>query len=278
MEFPTSAGLHVRFSSFFLAAGFAVSAAAGASAQEAAASSGLRIDLNIPAQRVVVWDGDSIIKRYTVSVGQPGHDTPAGSFTIQRAEWNPWWQPPEREWAKDDKLTPPGPDNPMGRVKMFFAPYYYLHGTPKVSELGTPASHGCVRMRNQDAIELATLLHNRANPSVPASAIPGILRNRRDTRWVNFRAPVPITIRYEPVVVERGMLRIYPDIYRHRNVHAEGVYQALLAAGYDAGAVDRAAIRAVLARAAAAKGPYSVAVDEAFGSIPRSQVASAPAA
>jgi hypothetical protein len=257
----------------FAAALAALALAAPLAAQDAAEppaapryeESGLRLVLNIPEQRLQVWDGDSLIERYVVSVGLVGHDTPDGEFTVQRAEWNPWWRPPAREWARDDKDTPPGPNNPMGRVKLFFAPYYYLHGTPHEAELGTPASHGCVRMRNRDVIELATLLHHRASPTVPPSAIRGILANSSATRWSTFRSPVPLRIEYEPVVVRDGALTIYKDIYNRRRIHTEAVYQALLAAGYPADTVDRATIRAVIQRARAARGTYTVSVQEAFG-------------
>lgn len=225
---------------------------------------GLRLDLNIPAQRLVLVEGDSVLKTYPVSVGLPGHDTPTGEFTIGSAEWNPWWRPPPREWAKDDKITPPGPNNPMGRVKLFFMPLYYLHGTPHERDLGTPASHGCVRMRNADVIELATLLHRRADPTMPASAIRGVLASHRNTRVSTFRAPVPLTIRYDAVEVRDGQITIYPDFYKRRAIHTEGVYQALMSAGYEAGSIDRAAVRALLARAARATGPYRVAVQEAL--------------
>jgi murein L,D-transpeptidase YcbB/YkuD len=248
--------------------------AAAATPRPAAPPSGLRLELNIPALRLVVWDGDSVIKRYTVSPGQPGFDTPTGSYAIQRAEWNPWWRPPEgRAWSKDDKVTPPGPDNPMGRVKLFFAPFYYLHGTPHEKELGTPASHGCVRMRNSDVIELATLLHRRASPTMPASSIPAVLRSYSNTRWVDFRSQVPITITYQPVVVQSGVLTVYPDVYDRHMLNTENVYQALLAAGYDPAAVPRDAIRRVLGAAAAAKGTYTVPVREAFGDLPRARAA-----
>ncbi len=231
-----------------------------AQAQE---TGGIRVSLNIPEQTVRVYDGDQVVKTYPVSVGLPGHDTPHGEFTIQRAEWNPWWRPPARDWAKDDKVTPPGPNNPMGRVKLFFAPYYYLHGTPHEKDLGTPASHGCVRMRNTDVIELATLLHRRADPTVPAAEIRSILARPSATRWVGFRAPVPLTIRYEPVVVEGGELRVYKDVYKRNAVHTEAVYQALLAAGYDVSGVSRDTVRALLARAQASRGTFAVDLEEA---------------
>lgn len=227
---------------------------------------GVTLDLNIPTSRLVVREGNKVLKTYPVSVGLLGHDTPTGEFTVARAEWNPWWTPPDREWAKDDKKTPPGPNNPMGRVKLFFAPYYFIHGTPHEKDLGNPASHGCVRMRNTDVIELGKLLHTHGRASVPASAVPKILASYSNTRWVGFSAPVPLRIRYEPVVVEGGQLRIYPDVYKRNAIHSEGVYQALLGAGYSVANLDRGAIRDLLKRAATAKTrPFTVSVEEAFG-------------
>lgn len=247
-------------------------AAAPLHAQEAGE---LRLSLNIPELVLRVHHGDRVVKEYPVSPGLPGHDTPDGDFTIQRAEWNPWWRPPAREWAKDDKVTPPGPNNPMGRVKLFFAPYYYLHGTPHEKDLGTPASHGCVRMRNRDVIELATLLHRRAAPTVAPSEIPAILARPTATRNSTFRSPVPLEISYQPVVVRDGELRVYRDVYRRGRIHAEGVRQALMAAGYDVSRLDPAALRGVVAQAREAKGVFKVAIAEALG-VERTATAAAP--
>jgi murein L,D-transpeptidase YcbB/YkuD len=256
----------MKIRSLALALMLAVAPSLGrAQEQPAAPPSGLRLDLNIPSNRLRVFDGDSLIRTYRVSVGLPGHDTPDGEFQVQRAEWNPSWTPPQREWAREKKFTPPGPNNPMGRVKLFFAPLYYIHGTPDSASVGQPASHGCVRMLNRDVIALARLLHERASPTVAPDEITGILARSRQTRWSTLRAPVPLTIRYEPVVVENGELRIYKDVYERRRIHTESLYQALLAAGYDASTLDRAQLRAVLARAAEAEGVYRVRVADAFG-------------
>lgn len=226
-----------------------------AGAQEAGR---LAIDLNIPALRVTVREGGTVIRSYPVAVGQVGHETPLGTYTISHAEWNPWWRPPAREWARDAKPTPPGPDNPMGRVKLFFAPLYYLHGTPDEESLGTPASHGCVRMLNRDVVALATLVHDRANPTLPAAQIRQVLARPSQTRVSRFRDSVTFVVRYETVVVQDGTLVIYPDIYKHRTTHAEAVYQALLKEGIDLGTVERARVREVLARAGRAKGTVRV--------------------
>src|SRR3954468_12270430 len=158
----------VKIRTLAAALGLAAALAPGARAQTAAQDtamapmSPLSIDINIPENRLRLYEGDSLLKVYRISVGMAGHDTPDGQFTIDHAEWNPWWRPPPgRAWAKDDHITPPGPNNPMGRVKLFFAPLYYIHGSPHVREIGTPASHGCIRMMNPDVIDLARILHDR---------------------------------------------------------------------------------------------------------------------
>jgi murein L,D-transpeptidase YcbB/YkuD len=225
----------------------------------------LRVDINIPANRLEVLDGDSVLRTYRVSVGLPGNDTPDGAFHIERAEWNPSWRPPPgRDWTRGREFTPPGPNNPMGRVKLFFEPLYFIHGTPDSASIGRPASRGCVRMLNRDVVALARLLHEHARPTVPPGEIDAILRRSTVTRWSTFRDPVPLTIRYEPVVLEGGSLVVHPDVYGRRRVHSEAVIQALLSGGYDARSIDRAAVGEVLRRAAAARGALRVPIAEAF--------------
>jgi murein L,D-transpeptidase YcbB/YkuD len=245
----------------------------GAAIRPASAQGGkLRLDLNIPELVLRVYEGDQLLRSYPVSVGLPGHDTPDGEFTVTRAEWNPWWRPPAREWAKDEKVTPPGPNNPMGRVKLFFAPYYYLHGTPHEKDLGSPASHGCVRMRNADVIALARLLHERADASVTPSEINAILAKPRTTRHASFRAPVPLTIRYEPIVVRDGEIRVHRDVYKRGRIHAEGVLQALLASGYDPARIDRGTVQDLVRRARAKKsGVFVARLTEEFGGVASAQ-------
>lgn len=239
-----------------------------AGATSLAPVSSLRIDINIPENRLRLYDGDSLVKVYRVSVGQPGHDTPDGSFTIDHAEWNPWWRPPQgREWARDAVVTPPGPTNPMGRVKLFFAPLYYIHGSPNVREMGTPASHGCVRMMNRDVVELARTIHERNAGSVRGQEITRLLARPSDTRASRIATPVPLVIRYDPVVVRGDTLRIYPDFYNRNAVHTESVIQTLMAAGYDPASVDRADVRRVIAAAGRAKGIYAVPLADAFAGL-----------
>lgn len=234
-------------------------------AAPAAAQAPLRLDLNIPALKLVVYEGDQVIRTYPIAVGMAGFDTPTGTFTITHAEWNPWWHPPtNRPWAEDEKATPPGPNNPMGRVKLFFLPLYFIHGTPAGESIGTPASHGCVRMLNEDAIELAKLIHERAAPQVSEAELKRILDHPGTTRRVNFQKEIELTIRYDPIVVEKSEIFAYPDIYHRGAIHSEGVYQALIAAGYDVSEVDFQDVRDFVDRARDQAAPVVMKLDDAF--------------
>jgi murein L,D-transpeptidase YcbB/YkuD len=226
----------------------------------------IRLDLNIPALKLVVYEGDRVLESYPIAVGKPGFDTPTGTFSITHAEWNPWWHPPtHREWARNERVTPPGPNNPMGRVKLFFLPLYFIHGTPDGESIGTPASHGCVRMRNSDVIELGRLLTERAAPQMSNAELDRILSRPTDTRRVNFRSEIEVVIRYDPVVVERSEIFFYPDIYGYNAIHTESVYQALLAAGYDVSEVDHADVRRLVEESRGHRAPVVLKLDEAFG-------------
>ena len=117
----------------------------------------------------VLSEGE-VVRRFPVSVGSDGFDTPPGAYRISHMIWNPRWVPPNSAWARDHKPEPPGsPGNPMGRVKMFFRePDLYIHGTALPSSLGRARSHGCVRMRNTDAVELARMVMvNAGQPKTP---------------------------------------------------------------------------------------------------------------
>jgi murein L,D-transpeptidase YcbB/YkuD len=235
------------------------------SAQAALAQDALRIDLNIPALKIVVYEGDEVLETYPIAVGMPGFDTPTGKFAITHAEWNPWWHPPtHREWARDEKPTPPGPQNPMGRVKLFFLPLYFIHGTPEGESIGTPASHGCVRMRNTDVVELARLLHEKAAPQVSSADIDRILARAGTTRRVNFQDEIEVVVRYDPIVIENSEIFAFPDIYARNAIHTENVYQALISAGYDVSTVDHEDVRRFVERARDQKAPVVMKLDEAF--------------
>jgi murein L,D-transpeptidase YcbB/YkuD len=174
----------------------------------------LRLVLNVPAHRLYVFEHGKNTKVFKVSVGMVGHQTPAGTYRISQAIWNPWWHPPASPWAEGRKPEPPGPDNPMGRVKMNFAPLLYIHGTNDKVALGDPASHGCVRLLNEDLIELTRLVQSYATPGIDQDALERLAENPDETKEFNFRNAVPFEVVYNVASINNNFLYIYPDVYR----------------------------------------------------------------
>lgn len=82
----------------------------------------LHLVVNIPAYRLDAYVSDSLVRSIGVAPGMPNYPTPRGEFQITSVEWNPWWIPPHSPWAAKEHPTPPGPDNPMRRVKLNFLP------------------------------------------------------------------------------------------------------------------------------------------------------------
>jgi murein L,D-transpeptidase YcbB/YkuD len=169
--------------------------AAGHPGAAAVAEPPLRLVVDLSARRLQVYESGELTATYVVSVGMPGHRTPVGSYHIGHLVWNPWWIPPKSEWARGKKPTPPGPKNPMGRVKMYFAPEYYIHGTPEESTLGEPVSHGCIRMYERDAIALARLVLRAGGSKVSSGEIDRLLAHPNETVTMKVPSPIPLEVR-----------------------------------------------------------------------------------
>ncbi|HEX6022203.1 MAG TPA: L,D-transpeptidase family protein [Solirubrobacter sp.] len=96
-------------------------------------------------------------KTYGIAVGQVGLETPAGLYSIQNKAVNPAWHVPNSDWAGDlaGKVIPA--DDPSNPIKARWMGIYDgagIHGTTAEGSIGTAASHGCIRMRIPDVIEL----------------------------------------------------------------------------------------------------------------------------
>lgn len=108
-----------------------------------------------------LYQDGKITHSYTVAVGQPGYPTPTGLYEITLKRYMPTWVNPDPEgWGKSmPDVIPPGPGNPLGlRALNWDAAGIRFHGTSDLGSLGTPASHGCVRLTNDDIIELYDLV------------------------------------------------------------------------------------------------------------------------
>ena len=155
------------------------------------------ITVDLSDRMLYVMSGDSIARQYPVAVGSEGYGTPAGRYRINRMVWNPGWVPPPSAWARDKKPEPPGsPGNPMGRVKIFFRePDYYIHGTGLASSLGRARSHGCIRMRNVDAVEIARMVMIHAGEERSDEWYRQTIAEREVSRVVTLDRPIVVRIR-----------------------------------------------------------------------------------
>jgi lipoprotein-anchoring transpeptidase ErfK/SrfK len=104
------------------------------------------------SNRLHLFNGTKPVRTFTVATGARSYPTPLGRFSIV-AKWaNPWWHPPDSDWARGKKPVPPGPGNPLGTRWMgISSPGVGIHGTPDGASLGYSVSHGCIRMAIPDA-------------------------------------------------------------------------------------------------------------------------------
>jgi lipoprotein-anchoring transpeptidase ErfK/SrfK len=113
------------------------------------ADDSLRIVINVPARRLSLVQGGTLVKAYPVAVGKSWTQTPRGSFHILQKAKDPTWAP------KGRPAVPPGPNNPLGHRWMRISPNGYgIHATNEPNSIGKARSHGCIRMSRDDAEDL----------------------------------------------------------------------------------------------------------------------------
>jgi lipoprotein-anchoring transpeptidase ErfK/SrfK len=117
------------------------------------------IDTNARFLYLVMEGGKA--RRYGVGVGKPGFEW-AGTHKITRkAEW-PDWRPPAEMRAREAKKgrnlpvhMAGGPENPLGARALYLgSTLYRIHGTNQPWTIGGAVSSGCIRMRNEDVVDL----------------------------------------------------------------------------------------------------------------------------
>ena len=97
-----------------------------------------------------------LVKTFRIGVGRTGFETPAGLYHVQNKAVNPSWFVPNKPWAGSlaGKVIPPGPDNPIKARWLGIYDGAGIHGTSDTASIGTPASHGCIRMLIPEVEEL----------------------------------------------------------------------------------------------------------------------------
>ncbi len=100
--------------------------------------SGHWIDIDLGAQMLYAYDGDTVINSFVVSTGTSAHPTVTGTYAVYV------------KYRYTD-MSGPGYYLPDVPYTMYFYSGYGIHGTYWHSNFGTPMSHGCVNMRTSDA-------------------------------------------------------------------------------------------------------------------------------
>jgi len=121
--------------------------------------------LRLGERRLHVMQGDEDgehdrrIASFPVAIGRAEYATPTGRFRVVEKLVDPDFV--QFDWHDPSRVTgrvAPGPENPLGARWIGFTSAYGwtigFHGTPDEDLLGQAVSHGCVRMRNRDVVQL----------------------------------------------------------------------------------------------------------------------------
>ena len=149
----------------------------------------MRIYVHVPSQTLDLIEGDTVIRRYVVSTSRHGlgseaesNRTPTGRFRIAEKHGDgaePGMVFVNRQPTGDFGKPDDAKDHVQTRILWLdglephntntYDRYVYIHGTNAESRLGVPASEGCVRMSNDDVIDL----YDRVQPGTEVTIDPG---------------------------------------------------------------------------------------------------------
>lgn len=115
------------------------------------------IVIDTPSKHLYLVQPGGKALRYGIGVGRPGF-TWAGTKTIsQKKEWPDWTPPAEMLRRRPDlpRHMAGGPGNPLGARALYLgSSLYRIHGTNEPHTIGQSVSSGCIRMMNEDVIDL----------------------------------------------------------------------------------------------------------------------------
>jgi lipoprotein-anchoring transpeptidase ErfK/SrfK len=126
------------------------------------AGAAVLVTIDKSAQRMMVQVDGSVRWVWPVSTGRLGHDTPSGRYTAFRMEADHF----SKEWD----------DAPMPHSIFFSQTGHAIHGYLDTRRIGTPASHGCVRLQPANAARLYALVEKEGLPNTKV-VVTGDARN-----------------------------------------------------------------------------------------------------
>jgi lipoprotein-anchoring transpeptidase ErfK/SrfK len=113
--------------------------------------------INTPERMLYLVEPGNKAVRYGIGVGRPGFTWAGVKSVTMKKEW-PEWRPPDEMLRRRPDLPhymAGGPDNPLGARALYLGDTLYrIHGSNEPWTIGTQVSSGCIRMRNEDVIDL----------------------------------------------------------------------------------------------------------------------------
>lgn len=191
----------------------------------------LRIVVNLPAFELRLIENEKVVKTYPIAIASPRFKMPMEDREASQLIWNPSWTPPPSDWARNERPFGPGqPGNPLGVLKIRLGGNYLIHGGGDKS-VGQAASHGCIRMRNADVLDLARLIVAARELPVTEEQMDKFEKSNRRQYVVKIDPVIPVEINYETIIAANGRIELYPDVYRRGTNNLENLKVALLTSG-----------------------------------------------
>lgn len=111
-----------------------------------------RIVVSIPDRKLALIEDGKVVRVFPVAVGALNTPSPVGTFTVITRVANP-------TYYRQGHVVRAGKSNPVGPRWIGLSKHGYgIHGTNAPRSIGKSASHGCIRMRNQDVEQLFALV------------------------------------------------------------------------------------------------------------------------
>jgi L,D-transpeptidase ErfK/SrfK len=184
--------------------------------------------INIPEMQLYDFTQPGGPEVFAIAIGDEMDPSMIGEFRVGTKRANPAWHVPKSILAEKPELpavVPPGPDNPLGPYWMTIGSSTYgIHGTNNEWSIGREATHGCIRLYNDEIQRLFARVKERT----------------------------PLRLVYQTVKLgQRGStvyVEVHPDLYRREPAAVETALEKLRALGLGA-ELDEQALRRAVAEA-----------------------------
>lgn len=161
----------------------------------AAGTSPVRVEVDIKARKLNLYEGDKLVETHAVAVGSTKWPTQPGEWTIKQVVFNPEWTPPDESWAEEREPRKSGdPKNPLGVAQLVYDPPRTIHGTNMPKSIGTATSHGSIRMRNEEIVALAKRLLQATGAAKDEAWYQRAATERTTKQIVELPRPIPIRV------------------------------------------------------------------------------------